>query len=351
MTDATASFKMIRPITVVDATLTSTTVDEVPVAAYNAGTTYALDAIAGTTVGTVQSVYKSLQASNLNHTQASSPSWWQLMDIVYTAYDVGTSYALGDIVSLISGDVHLLYKSATAANLGNALTDTTKWTAWGSTNSRAMFDTTYGSQSSRFDSIVVVLNLGVLVNAMFLGNLDAASVTILQSVSGWTTTITLNAHNVLNWYDWYYEPITRVSDVASLEIPPYPASTLTVTISNTGSNAKCGLLVVGMSTIIGLTQWGVLGGIISYSGTSTDAFGNTTFLSRAKAKKLNFDVRITPGLETEVHRILTEYTDIPLVFIGSTEYGMTMVYGYLGSWQVPITNSGKNAPIEVKGLT
>lgn len=351
MTDATASFKMIRPVTVLDATLSSTTVDEAVVAEYNAGTTYALNAIAGTTVGTVQSIYKSLQAGNTGHTQASSPTWWQLMDIVYTAYSAGTSYALGDIVSSISSDVHLLYKSAAAANLGNALTDTTKWTAWGSTNAWAMFDTTYGSQTTRADSIVVVLNLGVLVNSMFLGNMDASSVTVLQSVSGWTTTVSLNAHNVLTWYDWFYEAVTRVTDIATLEIPPYPASTLTVTITNTGSDAKCGLLVVGMSTIIGLTQWGVLGGILSYSGTTTDSRGNTTFLPRAKAKKLNFDVRITPGLETEVHRILTEYTDTPLVFIGSTEYGMTMVYGYLGSWQVPITNSGKNAPIEVKGLT
>lgn len=319
---------------------------------YNAGTSYALNDIVGTTVGTVQTIYKSLQAANVGHTQSSSPTWWSLIGVVYSTYDKTVTYALADIVTYITTDIHKLYKSAGAGNTGNALTDTTKWTYLGSTNARALFDTTYGSQTSNADTIVFTVTPGLVINSLYLGNLDAASVRIVQSASGYDRTVVLNQHGCLNWYDYWYKLITRMTDLASVSnIPPYPASTLTITISNTGGIAKCGIFVMGYAYVIGGTQWEAMGGIISYSGTSTDAFGNTTFLPRAKVKKLNVEVRIIPGFEDEAFRLLTLYTDVPMVFIASTDYAMAAIYGNLGTWSVPISNSGKNAPIELKGLT
>ena len=347
-----ANFTLILPIAVVDATLTSTNVVEAVIAAYNAGTTYGSGTQVGVTAGTVQTIYQSLQAGNIGHTPSSSPTWWEYIGVTYTAYNAGTTYAAADIVSSIGSNIHLLYKSTTAGNLGNALTDTTKWTLLGSTNARAMFDDTYGSQTSNADSITFVVTPWVLINSLWFGNLDVASIRIQQSVSGFDTTINLNTHNVLNWYDWYYEPITRMEDLASVGgIPPYPASTLTITMSNTGSIAKCGIFVMGVAKVLGLTQWEILAGILSYSGTTTDGFGNTKFLPRAKAKKLNLEVRITPGYEDEAFRIMTLYTDVPLVLIGTTKYQMAQAYGSLGSWALPLTNKGKNMTVEFKGLT
>lgn len=347
-----ADFTLIRPVTITDAMLTSTNVNEATVAAYNGATTYALAAVVGVTTGHTQSIYESLQASNTGHTPASSPTWWKFLSYAYDAYNGATTYAANDIVSVVSTNSHLLYKSAQAANTGHAVTDTAWWLAYGSTNAWACLDTTYGSQTTRADSFVMVFSIGSLTNSIYFGNMDAASVRVQQSVSGFDETILLNQHNVLDWYSWFYETIVRQTDVAIVgDIPPYPASTLTVTVSNTGSTAKCGLMVFGQSVVLGLTQWGLAGGILSYSGTSTDAFGNTTFAARAKAKKLNFDVRITPGFESEAYRLLTLYTDMPMVFVASTDYAMASVYGYLSSWSVPLSNSGKNAPIEIKGLT
>lgn len=347
-----ANFTLILPIPVVDATLTSMNVAEAVISAYNAGTTYGSGTQVGVTAGTVQSIYQSLQVSNTGHTPSSSPTWWQYMGVTYTAYDVGTTYALGDIVSSIGSNIHLLYKSTTAGNVGQALTNTTKWTLLGSTNARAMFDDTYGSQTTNTDSIVFTTTPGVLVNSMWFGNLDVASIRVQQADSGFDTTINLNTHNVLNWYDWYYMPLTRLGDLALVgDIPPYPASAITVTMSNVGSHAKCGIFVMGVAQVLGLTQWEIIAGILSYSGTTTDGFGNTKFLPRAKAKKLNLEVRITPGYEDEAFRIMTACTDVPLVLIGTTKYQMAQAYGSLGSWALPITNKGKNMTVEFKGLT
>lgn len=348
---STADFLMVRPITVTDAILTSTTVPEAAVSAYSGATTYAAGDRSGATSGNVQTVYQSLQSANTGHTPASEPTWWKVVGVVYLPYNGATTYADLDIVSSISSDVHLLYRSLAAGNVGNALTDTTKWQPYGSTNARAMFDTTYGSQTTNADTIVAVLTPGEIINTLFLGNLDAASVTASQSVSGWSRTINLNSHPVLDWYAFFYEPLIRETDAVFTDVPPYPASALTVTIDNTGGTAACGIAVVGQSAKLGTTQWEIRGSLISYSGTTTDVFGNTTFVQRANAKKLNFDVHIQSGFESEAFRLLTRYSDTPTVFIGSSEYGMAMAYGVLGSWEVPISNTGRTAPVEIRGLT
>jgi hypothetical protein len=347
-----ADFTLLAPIAITDAILTSTNVAEAVVTAYAGGTTYALGNLVSVATGTRQDVYKSLQNSNTAHAPASSPTWWEFMSTVYTAYSAGTTYAAGDIVSNIGADVHKLYRSNGAANLGNALTNTTYWTDYGTTNARAMFDTTYGSQTSNADTIVIVLTPNQIINSLFFGNCDLASIRVQQSVSGYDVTTSLNAHLVNNWYDWYYIALTRISDLASIgNLPPYPASTLTITLSNIGGIAKCGLLAMGVARIIGLTQWEALAGMISYNGTTTDAFGNTAFLARSKVKKLNLDVRITPGGEDIAAALLMAYSDAPLVVVASTDYQIASIYCYLYSWNVPLSNKGKNAAIELRGLT
>lgn len=344
---------MIRPVPVTDAILTSSTVPETVAATWSGATTYALGDRAGPAPvdGQAQIVYESLQNGNLNHAQASLAPWWKVVATVYPAYSGAVAYAANDIVSSIGADSHLLYQSVQAANTGHSLTDTAWWLPYGATNRWSMFDSTYGTQTSEADAISCVFTPGALITGLYLGNLDAFSARLVQSVSGYDQTILLQTHDVLSWYDYWYEPLLRVAETAFVDIPPYPASTLTLTVTNTGSTAKCGVMVMGASATIGLTQWEATGGLLSFSNTATDRFGNTTFNSLAKTKRLNLDVRVTPGLESEAHRLLTLYSDMPMVFIGSTRYSMLVAYGFLGSWNVPITNKGKNASIEIKGLT
>ncbi len=403
---SSADFILLRPLTVTDAMVSSTNVPEVASAAiYNGGTTYALGVIVGTlypdnisqavyqslqagnvghiqtssptywrslgtaraeysggqtyssgdVVGThtghAQLLYQSLQNSNTGHTQASSPTWWEYVGVAYDFYDVTVTYAANDIVTVVTANSHLLYRSVVGSNTGGALTDITKWVEYSSTNAWACFDDTYGSQTMYGESITTVLAPGVVTNAAYLGNVAATSVRVQQSVSGYDQTFPLTRHDVSNWYDYWYEPIVQKSDLSILDIPPYPASTLTFTISNPGAIAKCGILMLGQSVILGKTSWDILAGILSYSGTTTDGFGNTTFVRRASAKKLNVNVKITPGFEDEAFRLLTTYSDMPIVVIASVDYQMAASYCCLGPWQVPLSDTGKLAPIELKGLT
>lgn len=357
-----SDFKMIRPLVVTDTILASTNVPEAVVPTYSGGTTYALAYRTGLApiYGAAQLVYESLSAGNIGNPlpvpPATTTAFWKYVGSVYPPYNSGSSCNTGGIVSNISANVHLLYESLVDSNTGNPLTDTTKWLGSTTatqrpTNARAMFDPTYGSQTTAPEEIVVVLATGQIINSMFFGNVDAASVTVAQSGTGYSKTLALASHLTLGWYAWFTETPIRGYDSAITDIPPSAASTLTVTIASPGSTAACGILAVGKSVTLGKTQWELQGSILSYSGTTVNNFGGVTFLARESVKLINLEVAITPGFESEAHRLLKENSDMPIVFIGSTDYAMAMAYGYLGSWSVPISITGKTAPIEIRGLT
>ena len=344
-----ADFRMIRPVSITDAMLVSSTVPEALAVEYAAGTDYALNAVAGVTMGTEQTVYQSLQAANTGHAPASAPTWWKRLGMVYAPYSAGVTYALGAVVSNIASGVHDLYESQAAGNLGNALSNDTKWLRRSATNRWNLFDKSLNSQTIAPGSISVQITPG-LVNTVTLLNVEGARATISQSVSGYTATKSLVRHDVLSWYDFFYEEPIRSGDVVFDDIPPYAAATLTITVDNAGLDAAIGGCFVGKSRTIGLTQWGLTGGTLSYSTPTTDRFGNTTVVKRANAKRLNFEVRIPQGFEDEAFRLLTMYTDVEMVFIGCSDRAMTITYGYLDQWEVPVSINGKNAPISIRGL-
>lgn len=346
---STSDFSIIRPLTVTGAILTSSTVPELAPAAYNAGTTYALnDEVSVGTVGQVLAVYRSLQNSNTGHTPASSPTWWTHLGDVYAEYSGATTYALGDTVQ--NSTTHLVYESLIAGNVGNALTDATKWLRVGATNRWKCFDEAVNSQTSAPEAVSFVLTPGEIVNSVAILNADAASVTLSQTLSSYSRTIALQSHEVLSWYDWFYEEIIRRGDVVFDDVPPYSAGVLTVTLNATGGTASVGCIIPGKARILGATGWGLTGGVISYSQPQTDAFGNVTILRRANARRLALEVLIPEGFEDEAHRLLALYTDVPMVFVGSSAYSMSIIYGYLGQWEVPIDSPIRPARIEIRGL-
>lgn len=344
-----ADFRLIRPVAITDAMLINSTVPETMATAYVPGTTYAAGDRVGVTTGTAQIVYQSLQAGNVGRTPASSPAWWKPLGTVYAPYAAGTTYALGAIVSSITANVHELYESQANSNAGNPLTDAGKWLRRSATNRWNLFDKAVNSQTVAPNSISVTIAPG-LVNTVTMLNVSGSTATVEQSISGYSKTINLVRHEVLNWYDFYYEEPIRQGDVVFDGIPPFAAASLTVTIDNAGLDAAIGLLAVGKSRTIGTTQWGVTGGVLDYSTPVTDKYGNTTMFKRANAKRLNFDVRIPMGFEDEAFRLLTLYTAVEMVVIGSTDYSMTFSYGFIDQWEVPIAIDGRAAPISWRGL-
>lgn len=365
---ATYDFRIIRPVEVTDSILTSSNVPETVASTYAGGTTYALAARAGLAPvdGSPQLIYESLSNGNLGNPlpvpPATSTAFWRYVASVYPVYNGAVTYALGDTVSSISTNTHLIYESLIAGNTGQPLTDTTKWihvgspkvstgVPYNSTNKWKMFDQSYTSQTECSQNIEIVLTPGVIINTIALLNVYGASVRVQQTISGYDETIQLQTHLVNNWYDWYYDEPVLQDEVIFTDIPPVAAGVLTITITGVGGTAKCGVCVIGKEKRIGRTQWGLSKEIIDYSRVIENDYGDKEMVKGSYVGRLNLDVHIDPGSESEVFRQLTNYRSEPIVAVGSTEFSLSIMYCYIFSWKVPCEITGGIMPVELRGLT
>lgn len=364
---ATYDFRIIRPIEITDAILTSSNVPETVAATYAGGTTYAAaDRVGLAPVnGAAQLIYESLSAGNVGNPlpvpPATATAFWRYVASVYPAYSGAVTYALGETVSSIATDTHLLYESLAAGNLGNALTDTTKWlhlgspkvttgTPYNSTNRWKMFDQSYSSQTTNAEAIVVVLTPGQLATEAAFLNVSAQSIRLQQSVTGYDETIQMTSHDVDNWWDYWFEDLVEEDEAVFTDIPPSPTSTLTVTIARAGGTAGCGVCVIGKAKLIGWTQEGMSKEIQDYSRVTENSFGGLELTRGAYAERLNLDVHLHAGSESEVFRQMKNHRSEPLVVVGSTDYGLSIIYGFFESWSVPCEITGGLMPVRIRSL-
>ena len=277
--------KIIRPITVNDAALISSNIPETDYAAYSSGTTYALGARVIVVAANVHKIYESLQAGNLNHTPASSPTYW--LEI-------------------------------------------------GATNRWRMFDYSVTSQSTNANSIDVTIQASGRANAIALVNVDAATVQVIMTDATegevYNATYSLvSTAGIDNPYAYFFEPIVRLSDYAILDLPPYYAATIQVIVSAPGATVSLGGLLIGQQLKVGELQYGAEVGIVDYSVKTRNAFGDFVILERAYSKRATFPVMITKSMVSHIEKMLGQYRATPIVYVGSELYGATLIFGFYKS--------------------
>ncbi|WP_414903488.1 hypothetical protein ACMT1E_05335 [Sphingomonas flavalba] len=99
----------------------------------------------------------------------------------HPAWATGTAYVTGNRVILTS--THRRYEALTASTGVNPTSDPTKWLDLGPTNRWAMFDDRVGTAATRTGSLEVVLAPGA-IDAVALIDTDAESATVTLSVGG-----------------------------------------------------------------------------------------------------------------------------------------------------------------------
>jgi hypothetical protein len=259
---------------------------------------------------------------------------------------VAGTYAQG---ATVRDSDNFVFESLASSNSA-PLTEKTKWLPLGKTNQLKMFDKAVNSQTTAPDSLTVVVKPGQLANTLTLLNIAGAEVTVTQSESGYTRQRALATHNVLSWYDFYYQEPQWIGDTVFADMPPYLNSLITVHVKSPGNIAGLGGFFLGRPKFIGKTQWGLKAGILSYSSQEADTFGNVTLMKRASAKKMNFEVAVPRGYEDEVYRFMTAADNEEMIAIASTNWAMTLSYGYLGQWELPLGIEGEKMPVEWRGL-
>lgn len=299
--------KLIRPITITNAILTSSNASETDYAAWNSATAYTVNQYC-ILVGT-HSVYQCMIA----HTNASP-------------------------------DVNL-----------TGLTP--KWLRIGATNRWAMFDAAWGTQTSIATPLTIVLTPGAIINSLALLNVAATSITVTMTAGGgtvYTKTVAMVGGGIaIDWYGYFFEPITYKSDLVLTDLPPYRSGIITITINNTSANAKCGNCVLGSYYDLGDTQYSATAGITDYSTKTVDIFGASTVVQRLYSKRMSAKLQLYGSAVDDVATTLANYRSTPLVWLGADNlYTSLIVYGFYKDFEIDIAYPTVSyCTITIEGLT
>jgi len=236
-------------------------------------------------------IFESLSAGNLGNAPAVSPVWWRMLGPTETAYDVATTYALGDTCS---GN-HRVYESLEAGNLGSPLpvlpeTKTTKWVDAGPTNKFAMVDLNANTQTVTQSTLTVVITPGQRINTVGLTGLKANTLVIsATSVLGggavYSKTIDLNTRAVVDGYDYAFEPFSTQAGAVVFDLPPFSDIVVTLVLTSTTGNVKVGSCVMGTYIYLGELLGGATNDGLNFSTVDRDIYGTATLVPRRTLPK------------------------------------------------------------------
>lgn len=266
-----------------------------------------------------------------------------------------TAYVTGD--RRIYG--HVIYEALTSNTNKQPDLNSLDWLNIGATNRWKMFDAKVGAQSTATTSITVVITPGS-ANAVALINVDAAYADIVMTdpLAGvvYSRTIRLSSTIISSdWYAYFTDPITARTVFTVTNLPLYPNASISITVrKEIGETVALGSLVVGM-----VRQWGIrpsiltgaTTGIQDYSRKERDQFGNFLIVERAFAKRARWGIILTHREIDAFQARMAAIRAKPAVFIGSDRLDSTVIYGFYRDFSVVISSSRHaECSIELEGL-
>lgn len=268
---------VITPLSITDAILTSSTVSEPDTgepAAWNSGTTYALDDLVY--LASTHKIYQSLQASNTNHDPADD----------------------------IQGDED---------------NPPVWWNEVGPTNKYAMFDLLRNTQTEAASPLTVELTPGQRINSLAVLSMEADSVTITMQNDAeqvYSYTEDLNQREVFDWFDYFFEEFGTKPSIAMFDLPPYTGGVITVTLTSTSGTVKCGALVIGNQTYLGAVQLQAENDVLNFSRMERNFDGSAKMLQRRSIPKTIQDVFVDKSRINKIRAVRDELNAIPAVWSG-----------------------------------
>jgi len=274
----------------------------------------------------------------------------------HPAWSSATAYAVGARVILAA--THRRYEALAASTNVSPSTDPTKWLDLGPTNRWAMFDARVGTATSRTGSLQVGLAPGT-IDALALIDTEAESATVTLTAGGvqvYSRSQTFNVGGVAidNWFSWFFEQLGQKTSMLFLDVPVYAAGQLSVTLTrdNPADSVSCGTLLVGRQLSLGDTEHGADIGIIDYSRKETDQFGVTSVVERAFAKRMTAKVVMPTDAIDDIHRSLAALRATPVLWIGSESFESLTVYGFYKEFSIDIAYPTVSyCSLTIEGLT
>lgn len=278
----------------------------------------------------------------------------------YAAWNIATTYSLGDRRIYVVGDDHWVVESLQAANTGHTptgLTTDTWWLKISNTNRWKMFDQSVSSQTTNTNSISTTHTTVGRVDSVALLNIDASTVRIVMtdSVDGVVydqTSSLISDSGITDWYAYFFEPIVRITDKVVTDLPKYNNSTIQVVLTDGGNTVKCGACILGISQTLGATQYGMTLGVTDYSVKQQDDFGNYSILERAFRRVSDMTLLVNNNFINQLQQKLSLLRATPIVYIGADDYSASIVYGFYKDFTINVAYSSTSiCNLSLEGLT
>lgn len=290
-------------------------------------------------------------------------------DTLPEAYNPGTSYSTGNTALYQNA----IWEAQTAVQGVDPMTGNSRkprlWLRVRSINPHAMFDGVIGDASQSSDVWPVhdgngiqveILPPGVVNTVVFFG-LKGASVRIevideLEGVVYDTTKSLISTTGIDNWWSYFFEPITQESDILIDDVfddlPQYRARLRISIQALEGESAACGLCLMGSQRELGKLKHATDVSVLDFSTRERDQWGRVDLRRGDGAKVGNFKVIMKASQSDATYAILERYRSTAMVFIGTSLFRSSIIYGYYEDMRISYDNvAHHSATIDVVGLT
>lgn len=279
----------------------------------------------------------------------------------HSEWDISTTYDADDYVIVI-GSTHKIYQSSQGSNLGNDPTtdDGTWWVEISATNRWKAFDQKISDKVTRSGSIFYSITVATPVAGIAFFGLEAPEVRVriydLDPLKIYDETVGLvDAGEIVDWYTFFtFDTIEYDTEALFVNLPVYVGYRIDITIGDGTGTAKVGQIVLGKVATLGQTIDGTSIGIEDYSTKSRDDFGNAILVERAFADEVRFQFAMASSDARRVKRTLARLRAVPAVYFADEEmvrYGAT-VFGFFKDFDIPLSSGGVSfANLEIEGLT
>ena len=262
-----------------------------------------------------------------------------------------TSYTVGQQV--IRATTHMVYENilagvnATLPETDAALATPTRWVRKGATNRYAMLDTIRNSKTTTASPLTVVLTPGVRIDAIGLAGMSADSVTISMTSNAatvYTVTKNLSTREILNWYDYFFDPFTTQPSLAYFNLPPYTNGIITITLTATSGTVSLGAIVIGSQTYVGQIQYNAVSDEQNFSRIDRLFDGTASLLQRRSIPKIKANVWSEKNNTNKIRALRTKLNAVPAFWSGlddlSTDgyFEALLIVGIYKQFEIDLTS-------------
>ena len=280
-----------------------------------------------------------------------------LAETEYTDWNSGTGYTTGARVRR----AHQVWESVSVGTNTNhdPVTDTTStwWVRVGPTNRWAMFDNSISTASNAAVDIEVQITPATIVDslAIIAGIGDTVRVQMHDgATSVYDQTLSLDSTPILDWDDYFFDDFVLAGELIFENLPSYLYGVITVTITAASGEAAVGALVLGRMHDLGGTQRGAGAGFTDYSVAEESKWGDVTLEKGAFARRNTIRFTVPRDELRRVEAVVASLRGAPAVWIGSSNTARypLVVYGWCRNFDMDLNGERglSFCTLEVRGL-